>query len=107
MNRRSFLTGLLGVAAAGTLVNWSTLPSEAVPAADPIEPPEFEPSEDDAAAPDGTPVDPAQYWRRRRRRYWRRRRRRAWRRRRVCRVYRNRWGRRVRRCRVVRVRIWV
>jgi hypothetical protein len=119
MERRAFLAGLLGIAGTAALAS----AAHAVPLAR-KELPGFDLDEiddavngtgeaaNDAAAagttPDGTPVEQAQYWRRRDRRYnlrrWRRGRRyyrRRWRT--VCRRvrYRGRW---VRRC--FRVRRW-
>src|SRR5262245_7710264 len=118
MDRRSFLVGLAGVVASGTLVYSTTLPSLALPVPGGIEPLPPVPTDDKPTLPDGTPVEEAQdrYWRgrdrrwhRRNRRWYRRNRRwdrrhyrrwhrSHWGRRRVCRFYRDRWGNRRRRC---------
>jgi hypothetical protein len=91
MDRRLFLRGLMGaplalaaLAAGGGGAVAAPLPitRDAIDAALPA-------AVGAGAAPDGTPILLAQ----RRRRY-----------RQVCRVYRDRWGRRFRRCRWVRVR---
>ena len=106
MDRRAFLTGLCGVAGAVTLAGLTIPTADAAPLARPLSMPISDlPAElsDIAQTPDGTPVELAQYYRRRhRRRFWRRHwRRRRWRRRLVCRTYRVRRGW-VRRCR----RVW-
>jgi hypothetical protein len=110
MDRRAFLTGLLGVAGAVTATGLGLRTGHAAPLGPTLRAPaaELEPSSAAGRTPDGTPVQEAQYyygdpWRRRRRR-WRRR----WRRRRaryVCRTRRIR-GRWVRRCRWVYPRRW-
>jgi len=91
MDRRSFLAVLVTAVATGVLAK-TTLPARAMPAAGAGDAPTPDlgarsPDIGDAHAPDGTPVEPA-------RRYWRRRRR-------VCWAYYDRWGRRRRRCRWV------
>ena len=130
MNRRSFLAGLFGVAASGTLVSWSKS-SDAVPLLSGVEAPSDIPAEDALAAPDGTPVRLAAWIDRRARRVYRRTNRRAYRRdyyryggygsyggygayggynrygaypsRRVCGAYIDRWGYRHVGCRYVDV----
>jgi hypothetical protein len=112
MDRRLFLTGLLGV--AGTAAIATAMPRQAqaltggpledlAPRSDAL-PPEVEA---EVEKDEGTEVawhrGRPHYRRRRRRR--RRVRRRRWRRR--CRWYRNRWGRRVRRCRRVPYWFWI
>src|SRR6185436_12063229 len=78
MNRRSFLAGLLGVAASGTLVGWSKS-SDAVPLRDVAAPSDIA-VEGELAAADGTPVEQAAWVHRRGRRVYRRTYRRAYRR---------------------------
>src|SRR5262245_46793049 len=79
MNRRSFLTGLFGVAASGTLLCWSKS-SDAVPLLTGAEAPSDVPADGALAAPDGTPVQQAAWVHRRARRVYRRTYRRAYRR---------------------------
>ncbi len=97
MNRRAFLTGLAGVAGAAAAVSLLPSQAQAIPLArtpaDLLAEDAAERAASQARTPDGTVVEQAQYWRRRRR--WRRR----WRRRNsrlVCRRYwiRGRWRRR-------------
>ena len=105
MDRRSFLTGLFGVASLVALAGVATHPAQAAPIARAMRLPEL-PDADGGRTPDGTEIDKVQA----RRRHWSRGRRgppswaRRWRRRRsrlVCRT--TRWrGRLVRRCR----RVW-
>lgn len=101
MERRAFLTGLFGVAGAVMLSGLAIGSAQAVPIA-PLPAAGPEPDAPDQAAgrtPDGTPVEPTQYYSRRRRPRFRPRRRPRGRL--VCRTYRVR-GRLVRRCR----RVW-
>lgn len=102
MQRRSFITGLLALAASstGTLAAFE---AAAAPAAQGIIPllPAAAAEDANMAAPDGTPIEAAQHrnsvhWHHRNRRY--RYHRRRVHRRRVCRVHIDRRGRRVRRC---------
>jgi hypothetical protein len=79
MNRRSFLAGLFGVAASGTLACWSKS-SDAVPAQTGVAAPSAIPANGSLAAPDGTPVQQAAWVHRRARRVYRRTYRRAYRR---------------------------
>lgn len=102
MQRRSFITGLLALAAGGT-GTLSAFEAAAAPAAQGIAPllPDVATEGASMAAPDGTSIEPAQHrnsvhWHHRHRRH--RHHRRHVRRRRVCRVHIDRWGRRVRRC---------
>jgi hypothetical protein len=95
MDRREFVCGLIGVTGIAAIGGVVTQQAIAAPVASPAalqrKPEQLDAPEAPAArAPDGTPIDLAQYGRRRRR--WRRRRRRM-----VCRT---RWirGRVVRRC---------
>lgn len=106
MHRRTFLSGLLGVAGAAVGASFATR----VEAANAALTPEPGSAGDKAAAPqsvadrlpEDTEIQTVGYRRRRyyRRRYWRRPvvRWRPARRRRVCRITRNRWGRRRRVC---------
>jgi hypothetical protein len=106
MNRRTFLSTLIGVVTFATVTK--SLPVQALPIAE-VEPitPDAVPDESaNGNAPDGTPVELAQR-RSSSRRYsnsrhrQNRRHHRRTRRRRVCRTYRDVWGRRRRRCRWV------
>ncbi len=90
MDRRLFLRGLIGAPLAVAALAAGGSGAVAAPLSFTRDAVEAAPEVAGAgAAPDGTPILPAQ----RRRRY-----------RQVCRVYRDRWGRRFRRCRWVRVR---
>ncbi len=102
MQRRSFIMGLLAVAAGGT-GTLAALEAAAAPAAQGIVPllPGAAAEAGDMAAPDGTPIEAARHlhpthWHHRHRRH--RHHRRRVHRRRVCRVHIDRRGRRVRRC---------
>lgn len=99
MDRRGFLTALVGLAGAGALGGLALSPAQATTLdqlknlpLDEVETPQA----GIAATPDGTPVE--EVWHN----PWHRppppRYRRPVRRRRVCRTVRDRWGRRVRRC---------
>ncbi len=102
MQRRSFITGLLALAAGGT-GTLAAFEAAAAPATQSIVPLLPNAAAEDAAmaAPDGTPIETAQnrnsvHWHHRNRRH--RHHRRHVRRRRVCRIHFDRWGRRVQRC---------
>lgn len=103
MQRRSFITGLLALAAGGT-GTLAAFEAAAAPATQSIVPLLPNAAAEDAAAmaaPDGTPIESAQnrnsvHWHHRNRRH--RHHRRHVRRRRVCRIHFDRWGRRVQRC---------
>lgn len=114
MDRRMFLNGLFGVAGAAAIGGLMLKSAAAMPIA-PLDVRTLDTAPDDGPVgahapagrtPDGTEIENAQYYYRDRR--WRRRRwRRRWRRRHsrvVCRTYRTRYGRFVRRCR--RVYFW-
>jgi hypothetical protein len=108
MDRRLFLTGLVGLAGAAALGGASRpvgalagVPDARGGILDALDAPEAEVFEDDGPRAE---VEPVQYWRRHGRRHRRRHRRRVWRR--VCRSY-WRHGRRHVRCRRVRVWVWV
>lgn len=85
MERRSFMLGLLAVSAGAAGTAFASQ-AEASPIRSGTE---SLPQDQTVTLPDGTPVELAQYRGRRRRR------------RQVCRVRRNRYGRRVRVCRWV------
>lgn len=98
MDRRGFLTGLVGVVGAGAMGGFALSSAQATTLDQlknlPLD--EIETPDVSAATPDGTPVDEVWHnpWHRppppRYRRYRRGRR--------VCRVVRDRWGRPRRRC---------
>lgn len=103
MDRRSFLTGLLGLAGAAATAGLLAPQAEAIPLYQlrklPAVPPDDEPTDAVGETPDGTEVEDVQYWRRRRRRYWRRRSYwRGGRGRQICRTRWDRWGRPFRSC---------
>lgn len=96
MERRSFILGLVAIAAGSAL---SALPTEAKePQSTQALDASLNPVEEQTL-PDGTPLDWAQHrdrhWNNHHRRHPRHRRRH---RRQVCRVHRDRFGRRIRRC---------
>lgn len=93
MDRRTFILGLLAVAAgsSATLVAAEAAATPSAQASCSL-PAEAAVEEGSTAAPDGLPVEYSQYHRRSTHRHHRHRRRQ------VCRVHRDRWGRRVRRC---------
>ena len=103
MDRRLFLTGLLGVAGTAALI--TAMPRDAQALAigptDDTTPdtgilPELEAASEEVSGAEGVDVAWHRGYRHRRRRRRRVRRRRY---RRICRRYRNRWGHWVRRCR--------
>ncbi len=105
MERRAFLTGLLGVAGAAAFAG----AAQAIPLVHKLEDlpgigiDDVSDAMSGGTAPDGTPVDKAQYRHDRHRHHRGRHHRRGPRWRTVCRNYRHR-GRWVRRCH--RVRVW-
>lgn len=96
MERRSFIFGLVAIATGSGL---SALPAEAqAPQSAPLMDAPLDPTAE-LTLPDGTPFDWSQHrdrhWNHHHRRHHRHRRRH---RRQVCRVHRDRFGRRIRRC---------
>ena len=103
MDRRSFLSGLFGIAGAAATADLLIPRAAATPLDQlrklPTLPADGEPTDAVGEAPDGTEAEEVQYWRRRRRRYWRRRSYwRGGRGRRICRTRWDRWGRPFRSC---------
>lgn len=89
MERRRFILGIFALSAGAAIAG--TGEAQAAPAAQAAEPVRgAAPAAPALSLPDGTPVEQAQYWRRRPRR-----------RRQVCTIRRGRHGRRVRVCRWV------
>ncbi|RDJ20749.1 hypothetical protein DWE98_22545 [Bosea caraganae] len=102
MDRRSFMMGLLAAASGGSALIASEPAAASATSGACALPPEAVVQDQNAALPDGMPIEYAQYsrrpvhWHHRGHRY--RHHRRRVQRRRVCRVHIDRRGRRVRRC---------
>ena len=101
MDRRSFLTAMLGVAGAAALASTvrplnavAGVPNAGPGILDELDAPDTEPFDEDGTQPDLEPVYHRRWHRRRRRRGWRR----------ICRRY-WRYGRYRRRC--YRRRVWI